>query len=225
MTFCQKITGLLLIAFLTSSGLAAADDSESSAPPAATETKKAAKPKEGAKKNVARDTKKNAPAQDSTKAAEAESSGVWARAKTVGLWAAGITGVILVFVSLQYTLALSLGAGLAGGIAGYVFDNEFSAWAVLGALAGFTIGILWFFIDLIRGRSRRTVVISSGHNPSYLDAPAINPTTGLPMQGGVGGVDAMGNAYGAPGVNPASGLPMAGGVDVGGNPYGTSHHP
>lgn len=225
MTLCQKIIGLLFIALFACSGVVAADD-DSSGRPAASETRKAAKPKEAAKKNAAtaQGDWKNA-VQNSAKAAGAESNDAWSRAKKVGLWVAGIAGVILFFTSLQYTLGLSIALGLATGIAGYVFDNAFAAWGLLGAIAGFAIGLVWYFVDLIRSRTRRTLVIASGNNPVYLDAPAINPTTGLPMTGGPGGVDARGNPYGAPGINPASGLPMAGGVDVGGNPYGTNQHP
>lgn len=225
MTFCQKIIGLLFIALFSCSGVVAADD-DSSGRPAASETRKAAKPKEAAKKNAAtaQSDRKNA-AQDSAKAAGAESNDAWSRAKKVGLWVAGIAGVILFFTSLQHTLGLSIALGLAAGIAGYVFDNAFAAWGLLGAIAGFAIGLVWYFIDLIRARTRRTLIVASGNNPVYLDPPATNPTTGLPMSGGPGGIDARGNPYGAPGINPASGLPMAGGVDVGGNPYGTNHHP
>ncbi|GAA4888476.1 hypothetical protein [Ferrimonas pelagia] len=72
------------------------------------------------------------------------------------------------------------------------------------------------------------------------DISDINPVTGLPMMGGIGGIDAGGNFYGSGGssssdsmdfadmgtsdMNPATGLPMMGdgigGIDVGGNPYG-----
>lgn len=61
------------------------------------------------------------------------------------------------------------------------------------------------------------------------EPPTINPATGLPMTGGIGGVDAAGNPYGMDlsqtdglEINPATGLPMMGegAVDVAGNPYG-----
>jgi len=55
----------------------------------------------------------------------------------------------------------------------------------------------------------------------------INPASGLPMVGGIGGFDVAGNLFGMnlSAINPANGLPMvggiAGGLDVEGNPYGT----
>jgi len=79
----------------------------------------------------------------------------------------------------------------------------------------------------------------------HQDEPAVNPATGLPMVGGMAGLDAAGNPWGMgdqpggllgeplagdsgdpvmDGINPATGLPMVGGLDVEGNLYGTGSH-
>lgn len=71
-------------------------------------------------------------------------------------------------------------------------------------------------------------------NPPNIEINTINPATGLPMIGGMGGVDVGGNIYGSSAhdllssldINPATGLPMIGGmggIDVGGHTYGSDH--
>jgi len=104
------------------------------------------------------------------------------------------------------------------------------------------MGILRWFADLFqtdesttnaldeetRGiRSSTQAVDSKESDFTKTNDFLINPASGLPMVGGLGGFDIAGNPFGMDlyATNPANGLPMvggiAGGLDVEGNPYGT----
>lgn len=122
--------------------------------------------------------------------------------------------------------------------------------SVLGALAVF----FYVFTQRVAAHYRQKDGIpssnaignSSDDDSSWTHAPhtaqnMINPSTGLPMIGGIGGTDLHGNSFGSSlsessswtssshdsqtFINPASSLPMMGGIggtDLHGNTYGSN---
>lgn len=63
-------------------------------------------------------------------------------------------------------------------------------------------------------------LVPTGYTALPFSEVSYNPSTGLPVYGGMGMPDVAGNMWGAPAFNPATGLPMMGGFDVGGSPFG-----
>jgi len=58
------------------------------------------------------------------------------------------------------------------------------------------MSLFGWFSDLFRGSSPSVSHIDSSPTLSDLDETAINPANGLPMIGGMGGLDIEGNTYG-----------------------------
>ncbi len=58
------------------------------------------------------------------------------------------------------------------------------------------MSLFGWFSDLFRGTSPSLGHIDSNPTSTGLDETAINPANGLPMIGGMGGIDVEGNPYG-----------------------------